>query len=88
MDSGRGDKSAQTESSPEGMVVRSGTETSTAASFATFLLIDAFWVIFSALDSLSLSHCVFESLLCFGIVGLCIRKVLFLTKKTQVFCLK
>ena len=47
--------SAQTESSMEAMVVRSGTETSTAASSATFLLIDAFWVIFSALDSLSLT---------------------------------
>jgi len=68
------------------MVVRSGTETSTAASSATFLLIDALWVIFSALDSLS--RYVSKSLLCFGTVGLRKRKVLFLTKKTQVFCLK
>ena len=50
------------------MVVRLGTETSAAASSATFLLIDALWVIFNALDSLS--QCVSESLLCFGTVGL------------------
>ena len=54
-DSRRGDTSAQTESSPEGMVVRSGTETSTAASSA----------IFSVSDSLSLTV---SLSLCFGIV--------------------
>ena len=68
-------------------MVRSGTETSTAASSATFLLIDALWVIFNALDSLS--RYVSESLLCFGTVGLCKRKVLLLNEDDpSFFCLK
>ena len=50
------------------MVVRLGTETSTAASSATFLLIDAIWVIFSALDSLSLTM---SLSLCFALLWDC-----------------
>ena len=69
------------------MVVHLETEISTAASSATFLLIDALWFIFSALDSLS--HRVFESLLCFGTVGLHKRKVLLLNiEDPSFFCLK
>ena len=66
-DSRRGDTSAQTESLPEGMVVRSGTKTSTAASSAIFCWLMLFRL-FSMLWILSLSHCVSEYLLCFGIV--------------------
>ncbi|KAK9984268.1 hypothetical protein SO802_033793 [Lithocarpus litseifolius] len=64
--------SAQTESSPDGMLVRSGTETSTGASSAALLLIDALWVI-SVLRILSLTV---SLSLCFALgLLVCARKV-------------
>ena len=75
-DSRRGDTSAQTESSPEGMEVRSGTKTSAAASSAIFfvffvcVLIDALLLYFSVLRILSISLCLSLSL-CFAL-GLCL----------------